>query len=532
MFRILLKKQALEVFKGYFYDAKKNRMRSVPAVIAWFVFFFVIMVGFLGGMFTVLSLALCGELVEAGVGWLYFVLMCILAIVLGVFGSVFNSYASLYLSKDNELLLSLPIPVRTIVAARLVNVYLLGIMYSAIVLVPALVVYWVTTAAPAAVVICGILLFLIVTAFVMVLTCLLGWAVAKLSLKLKNKSYITVFLTLAFIGIYYFCYFKANAFIRELILHAGIYGEKVRGKAYVFYLFGRIGEGDRTAAIVFCVVMIALLAAVWFVLSRSFLSVAASGGSAAKVRYVEKTVRKKSAFGALLGKEFARYVSSSNYMLNCGLGILLIPAAGVFLLLKGSEIGRTVNDVFTGRPDSAVVLLCAMLFMILSMNDSAAPSVSLEGKSLWIPQSLPVEGKTVLRAKLSMQLILTGLPILFTVICTVAAVPAPAAVKLSFCCAIPVYTVLYGVCCTVLGVRMPVLHWTNETAPIKQSGAVLVAVFGNWGLSIVFAALYLIVGYKLGAAAYLGLWTVLFAVAALLLLRWLDTKGAAQFAEL
>ena len=39
MLKVLLKKQLAEVFKGYFYDAKKNRMRSKGAVIAWFVFF-------------------------------------------------------------------------------------------------------------------------------------------------------------------------------------------------------------------------------------------------------------------------------------------------------------------------------------------------------------------------------------------------------------------------------------------------------------------------------------------------------------
>ena len=33
MLRILVKKQLSEVFKGYFFDAKKNRMRSKGAII-------------------------------------------------------------------------------------------------------------------------------------------------------------------------------------------------------------------------------------------------------------------------------------------------------------------------------------------------------------------------------------------------------------------------------------------------------------------------------------------------------------------
>ena len=54
-------------------------------------------------------------------GWLYFTLMGLVAIFLGAFGSVFNTYSSLYLAKDNDLLLSLPIPVRVIIASRLLS---------------------------------------------------------------------------------------------------------------------------------------------------------------------------------------------------------------------------------------------------------------------------------------------------------------------------------------------------------------------------------------------------------------------------
>ena len=47
MLKVLLKKQLFEVFKGYFYDAKKNKMRSKGGIAAYIVLFLVIMVGFL-----------------------------------------------------------------------------------------------------------------------------------------------------------------------------------------------------------------------------------------------------------------------------------------------------------------------------------------------------------------------------------------------------------------------------------------------------------------------------------------------------
>jgi ABC-2 type transport system permease protein len=532
MLKVLLKKQFLEVFKSYFYDAKKNKMRSKGAIIGWFVFFVVIMVGMLGGIFASMALSLCGGLVEAGMDWLYFLLMSGVAVFLGVFGSVFNTYSSLYLSKDNDLLLSMPIPVRTIMIARLLNVYLMGAMYSAVVLIPALVVYWHTAGATAANAICALALLVIVTVSVLLLSCLLGWVVARISLKLKNKSYFTVLLSLLFLGGYYFVYFKANALIQQLLVNAETYGEKIKGAAYALYLFGRIGEGDLLCAALFLAAVAILFALTWIVLSRSFLRIATASAGTGKARYTEKRVQKKSPYAALLGKEFGRLTSSANYMLNCGLGVLLIPSCGVLLLIKGRMFCDVIGEALSGRTDSAAVLVCAALCMLSCMNDMAAPSVSLEGKCLWIPQSLPVEPKTALRAKASVQLILTGLPMLFAAVCAAIVVPASAAVKALLCVAPLTYAAFSAVFGTVVGVRMPLLEWTNEVVPIKQSGAVMIAMFGGWAVCAVFAGLYLLVGYMLGAAAYLLIWSVLFAAAGIVLLRWLDRKGAAAFAAL
>lgn len=142
MTKILVRKQIAEIFRNYFYDAKKNKKRSKAAVISYILLFVLLMAGVLGGMFALFSLVICSSMVAAGMDWMYFAVMGIVAVLLGTFGSVFNTYSSLYLAKDNDLLLSLPIPVRTIMTARLLSVYLMGLMYSAVVIVPAVIVYW------------------------------------------------------------------------------------------------------------------------------------------------------------------------------------------------------------------------------------------------------------------------------------------------------------------------------------------------------------------------------------------------------
>ena len=137
MLKLLVKKQLTEIFRAYIYDAKKNRARSKAATVGYIIFFVLLMVGVIGGMFTVLSLAMCRSMAEAGMSWFYFAIMGLMAILLGAFGSVFTTYSSLYLPKDNDQMLSLPIPVDTLIAARLLGVYLMGLMYSGVVVLPA-----------------------------------------------------------------------------------------------------------------------------------------------------------------------------------------------------------------------------------------------------------------------------------------------------------------------------------------------------------------------------------------------------------
>lgn len=247
MLKTLLKKQITEIFRNYYYDPKKNRARSKGATIAYIVLFAFLMIGVMGGMFTGLSLVLCSSFHEVGMDWMYFALMGLLAVFLGAFGSVFNTYSGLYLAKDNDLLLSMPIPVRYIMLSRLLSVYLMGALYSGVVIIPAVIVYWAVVPLNAAIVIGSLWLLLVISFIVMTLSCVLGWAVAKISLKLRNKSFITVIVSLAFIGAYYFFYFKAQGMIADLLANAVLYGKAIKDSAYPVYAFGRVAMGDWAA---------------------------------------------------------------------------------------------------------------------------------------------------------------------------------------------------------------------------------------------------------------------------------------------
>ena len=130
-----------------------------------------------------------------------------------------------------------------------------------------------------------------------------------------------------------------------------------------------------------------------------------------------------SADAALLGRELSRFTTSANYMLNSGLGILFLVAGAVALVWKGNDFLLLLSAVFAEKAEAVPVLLCAVVCLLVSMNDMAAPSVSLEGKSLWLAQSLPVTAWQVIRAKLRMHLLLTGIPVALCCVCIAIVCP-------------------------------------------------------------------------------------------------------------
>ena len=415
--------------------------------------------------------------------------------------------------------------------SRLLGVYLMGLMYSAVVILPAIIVYWLTAPLTPAVIIGSLLFVLLLSVIVLILSCVLGWVVAKISLKLKNKSIMAALIALVALGAYYFFYFKAQSMIEDLVTNALVYGMKVKGAAYSLYLFGRYAEGDWVAIAVFTAAVAVLFALLWYVLSRSFLGIVTSTGKTARREYKEKTVQRQSVSRALLGKELGRFLSSANYMLNCGLGTLLLPVGGIALLVKGSMAAELLDELLA-RPGCTSLLLCTGICMVAAMNDMAAPSVSLEGRNLWLVQSLPIPPWQVLQAKLSVQLLLTGIPALFCCVWLQIVCPASPVERVLLMLVPLLYVLLSALFGLFLGVKMPNLTWTNELVPIKQSASVMIALLGGWAYGVALAGLYLAFAWRLGLALYLTLFALAMVIGCVVLYRWLKTRGAELFASL
>ena len=527
MTKVLFHKQMMEVFDWLYRNRKTGKNRSRAGTILFGAFYFILIYGVLGAIFYVAASTLCAPLMDVGLSWLYWAIMGLITVALGVFGSVFNTYASLYQAKDNDLLLSMPVPVPHILAVRLTGVFLVGVMYELAVIIPALICWFLNGGS-----LWALQLPIVLSILVLALSCILGWVVALIASKLRNKNIITVVLSLAFICGYYYIYANAYNMLSALLANPVTISEKIKGVLYPFYHMGLGASGSVVSVLIFAAMVLVLFAIVYAVLSHSFLAIATTNKGAAKVKYRAKSVKAASANRALLRKELRRFTGSANYMLNCGLGIVMMPIAAAALLIWQNTVRDVLLGMMAGYEDYLALIMVAAICMLSSMCDMSAPSVSLEGKSIWLAQSLPVSAKQVLAAKLKLHLALTVPPALVLAAAGLWVIrPAWYFVLLT-----PVVVVVFIAFMDLLGLfvnlKAPNLSWTNEIVPIKQSASVMIALLGGWAIVLVLCGLYVLLSAFLAPALYLVLTGAILLLLSAGLLRWIQTRGAGVFESL
>ncbi len=524
----------MEVNSWLIQNKKTGAQRSKKGM-AGLIILYIFLFGSLGVVFFGVGMTLCQPLSAIGLDWFYFSMMGIISIMLGVFGSVFNTYATLYKAKDNELLLSLPIKPLAILFVRLSGVWMWSLIYEAIVFIPTLLVYWLKVNHGFLTIVSGLLLLIAISFFVLTLACILGWVVAKISERMKNKSFVTVLVSLVFLGVYYYICFQAQNVLQVILKNASEISEKVKGAVYPLYIMGKMGTGDLLSGLLFILGVAVLFALVFLVLSKSFIKLATANRGDRKKEYKGEKTRLRKPENALLFKEFKRFVSSSTYMLNCGLGTLLMPITAIAALIKGKDLLNSISILDQEGLDITAFLpliVCAIVCMFASMNDITAPSVSLEGKSLWLVQTLPIKSEAVLSAKLKLHLIITEIPVIFSAVCLCIALKIDIVMSVIINVVAILFVLLSAAFGLTVNLKSPNLTWTDETVPVKQSFGVLLSMLGLWVFILLLAGLYFLLRNIFTPMVYLILCAAIVGGTAAGLLAWIKVRGAKIFAAL
>ena len=534
MLGTLIRKQFMEISQLYTVDRKTGKRRGKTGTAAY-LFLFVLLFFLMGVMVYQMSGTLAIIMLGQGTDWLFFAFMGIITIVLGIFGSVFSTYASLFLAKDNDFLLSMPIPPSTILLSRMTGVFASSLFFTAVGWIPSVIRYVKTTGPGIGSLVCSILMLPVITVLVSALCCLFGWLVALLSKKAKGKSYITVIISLVFIGGYYYLYSNVMGMLTGLAGKAESLSRGVKGFAYPLYLMGEGACGKIIPLIAFTVISAAALLICWKLMSVNFIKITGTSAAAAGTKFKEAQIKATGIKKALFKRELKRFTGSAVYMLNCGLGLLFLIAAPVFAILKQEQIDMVIQlfednapQLLSFKPLLAALVICS----ICSMNCISTPSVSLEGKNLWIVKSLPVSAQDILKAKELLHIVLNSVP---AVLCSLGfsiALRMNFDQVLSTVLFVLLFIELSADCGLAMGILKANLTWTNEAVPVKQSLSVVIVLFGGILFNVAIGAGAVLLRNRVGAEIYMAACILIFAFLIKLLRGWLMKEGAKRFTEL
>ena len=186
---------------------------------------------------------------------------------------------------------------------------------------------------------------------------------------------------------------------------------------------------------------------------------------------------------ALCIREFRRYFSSSIYVTNTIIGPIMGCVLSGALLFADVETLKEILPTFI-RLESLIPFALAGTFCMMT---TTATSISMEGKNWWIVQSLPLSIKTILDAKIGMNLLLLCPFYLLSELLMIFAIK-PAISDLIWILLIPAIMILfscvYGI---AINLHFPVMEWESEVSIVKQSVSSILGGMGGFFLSMLCA---------------------------------------------
>nr|MBR6778196.1 hypothetical protein [Clostridia bacterium] len=523
MVKALLKKQLLESL-AFFIQGKNGKRRST-AMIVGFAALMIYAFGAVGFMFWSIADMLCAPLVQGGMAWVYFAFMGTLATGVGIVGGIFTAKAKLYEAKDNDLLLSMPIPSWAVLLSRMAGLYLFVFLFEGLVFVPAIARYFTVAGFATLPLLCSLMVLFVMPLGALAICCILGWLIALITSKIPVKNLIDLVFSVAFLVTYFALYSKINEYMGYVISHGETVGGVMKTTLCPFSQLGLACTGKGVALSLFLLIFAGLFALVYLVLSTTYLRLATANKGSFKVKYTGKGYKGKSVFSTLLQREAWRYLKNAMVALNSFLGsvfFILLPIALLFDLETFRQFALALEKYFP-------LLLAAILCAVGSTNLITSASVSLEGDSLDVIRVLPIKTEKILLAKIAFHLLTTAIP------ATVSVVMLAILFKLSVGVAatVLVSVLLFIALCAFGGLTanllLPSLKWTNEVAVVKQSVSTLVSMFGGWGAVALFVGGYFLFGKYLPAWGYLLVCSAVLALCVAGLWLWIKKKGVKRF---
>lgn len=423
-----------------------------------------------------------------GFGWMLVAMGLVMVSLFTLATGIYTVNSVLFESQDLDQLFSYPISPKQIMFSKLMALvaenWIIGLAFY----LPAMAVYSYHTTPDLAFYIYALLGFICLPLIPVCLFILFAYFLNLVVSGKRAKKAINAIFTFAII-------FAASFGIQELITNVTMsnmnFSDLIGGFKSFYPPLGYLTSGivkENPGDL--------MIGLVWNILPFVVLCVALSFGYKAlwsRSTAVSKSKRKALSFGihssfsTLVQKEFSRFFSSVMYILNSSIGMILMTLFTVLSAMGGRQL-HDLQDLFQGNTKILFVLL--LFGFILVITNTTAPSISLEGKNLWIIKSWPVSEGKILMAKLSVHLAVT-IPLL-AVNCIIIGFSMKLgiidSVIVFILCAL--FATLSGLLGLIFNLYFHRFDFYNDTQVVKNSASVLLTYLAMAVIMGIFAGIY------------------------------------------
>ncbi|MBR4577339.1 MAG: hypothetical protein IKO25_09055 [Clostridia bacterium] len=438
-------------------------------------------------------------------------LLVILAVVLSTGGTLVLAFffvmSSLYLGRDTVFMASLPLKPRTVLTAKLVQIWLSETLIDAVILLPACILYGTRVGVSADFYIRMVLVWLIVAILPVSIAAILSAFLTRLTALWKHREIVMTVGGFALFIAYMILMMNVGSITGDSaeggeMLSRFFRENQVRIAGMTSYfppagwaaegILGDWGKLALYAAVSFGAA--ALVIGVLGIFYRKLSLLQAETPQATSRKGIQKgSIREGNAFKANVRREFVSILRVPSYAINI-LPIAFMPLLMVvmigFSMNRGGSNGQAAF-ISIGQTSSAAIMciMAAVIAFMSGMNPALSTAVTREGKGHDFIKALPVSPRTIIHAKIAVGF---GLEVLGVVAAGIAfSIQVPGFVIETVMAIVLCLLFSFAASCLALSrdVKKPKLDWVTEQEAVKQNFGVLISMLVSWATLAALGAL-------------------------------------------
>ena len=491
----------------------REKKKSMALTVA-FCLVFAVLMGYVGG--------LCYGLIYLGAAQVVPAYLIFIASILTLAFGIFKAGSMLFKRQGYDMLAAMPLSKEVIVISRFLRLYVENLLVVLLVMVPGMTVVGVMERPAAGFYGVGVLAILVTPLLPVAISAGIGALITGIASRMKHKALVEAGLSVCLVvGMLLLSSKLSGAednLTMEMLKNMADMMTELIGKMYppAVWLGTAMVQGQLAEPLLFGLGALVILGMVIVVVSANFHKICHRlFATSAKHDYQAEQLQQGSVRKALVVREAKRYFSSGAYVTNTIIGPIMAVALSISLFFMDVEAMAGTLPVHM-NVRAAIPFVIGAVF---SMMTTTSVSISMEGKTAWILQSLPLSRKQILDGKILFQLCLYApFYVVAVLVCIIALQPtAMEVLGLIFVPAvICLFAAVFGI---TVNLWLPRLNWESEVSVVKQSAAAAIGGIGGALGVVVCAMVVLLLPVKYGALASVAICGVMLVITAVLYVK-------------